>query len=99
VDARGVHLRSTLGIPTIMVPLAKITSADVIQVQAIAQYGGFGFRWGFNGRFGVILRSGEALEIHRDKGLSVVVTVDDATTAAALINGLVRQRAEAASSH
>jgi hypothetical protein len=95
VDARGVRMRSALGIPTITVPLANIESADVIDVQALAQYGGFGVRFGLNGRFGVILRSGEALEILRRNGRSVVVTVDDATTAAALINGLVKREAAA----
>ncbi|HEY1530789.1 MAG TPA: DUF1648 domain-containing protein [Galbitalea sp.] len=89
VDARGVRMRSSIGIPTITVPLSTIESASVIDVQAIAQYGGFGMRWGLNHRFGVILRSGEALEIQRRGGRSVVVTVDDATSAAALINGLV----------
>jgi len=91
VDARGVRMRSALGLPTINVPLATIESAEVIQVQALAQYGGFGVRWGLNGRFGVILRSGEALEILRHNGRSVVVTVDDATSAAALINALVKR--------
>jgi Protein of unknown function (DUF1648) len=91
VDARGVRMRSSLGIPTITVPLANIASAEVVDVQAIAQYGGFGIRWGLNGRFGVILRSGEALEVLRHNGRSVVVTVDDAASAAALINGLVQR--------
>jgi hypothetical protein len=91
VDGRGVRMRSALGVPTINVPLADIESADVIDVQALAQYGGFGVRWGLNGRFGVILRSGEALEVLRHNGRSVVVTVDDATSAAALINGLVKR--------
>jgi hypothetical protein len=95
VDARGVRMRSALGIPTITVPLANIESADVIDVQALAQYGGFGVRWGLNGRFGVILRSGQALQILRRHGRSVVVTVDDASTAAALINGLVKRESAA----
>jgi hypothetical protein len=95
VDARGVCMRSSLGIPTITVPLANIESAEVIDVQAIAQYGGFGVRWGLNGRFGVILRSGEALEVLRHNGRSVVVTVDDAASAAALINGLVKREGAA----
>jgi hypothetical protein len=95
VDSRGVRLRSSLGIPTITVPLATIESAEVIDIQAIAQYGGFGVRWGLNGRFGVILRSGEALEVLRHNGRSVVVTVDDAASAAALINGLVKREGAA----
>ncbi len=88
VDARGLTIRSVLGIPVVHVPLAQVTSADVIDVQAISQYGGWGIRIALNGRLGVIVRSGEALEVHRSKGLDVVVTVDDASTAAALLNGL-----------
>jgi len=95
VDVRGVRMRSALGVPTITVPLATIESAQVIEVQALAQYGGFGMRWGLNGRFGVILRSGEALEVLRRNGRSVVVTVDDAASAAALINGLVKRETAA----
>ena len=91
VDARGLTIRSVLGIPVVHVPLAQVTSADVIDVQAISQYGGWGIRFALNGRLGVIVRSGEALEVHRSKGLDVVVTVDDASTAAALLNGLAHR--------
>ncbi len=93
VDARGLTIRSVLGIPVVHVPLDQVTSADVIDVQAISQYGGWGIRLAFNGRLGVIVRSGEALEVHRSKGLDVVVTVDDASSAAALLNGLVQRSA------
>jgi hypothetical protein len=91
VDVRGVRIRSVLGIPVVRVPLDQVTSADVIDVQAISQYGGWGIRFALNGRIGVIVRSGEALEVHRSKGLDVVVTVDDASSAAALLNGLVQR--------
>jgi hypothetical protein len=93
VDARGVRVRSVLGFPTIAIPLDQVTSADVIEVQALAQYGGWGIRWALNRRIGVIVRSGEALEVHRAKGLDLVVTVSDAATAAALLNGLVKRNA------
>jgi hypothetical protein len=92
VDVRGVRMRSAFGIPTFTVPLAAIESAEVIEVHALAEYGGFGVRLG-SGRFGVILRSGQALQVLRRNGRSVVVTVDDATSAAALINGLVKREA------
>jgi hypothetical protein len=91
VDARGVRIRSVLGIPVVNIPLDQISSADVIDVQALSQYGGWGIRIALNGRIGVIVRSGEALEVHRRKGLDVVVTVDDASSAAALVNGLVQR--------
>jgi hypothetical protein len=91
VDDRGLRIRSVLGIPVVHVPLDQVTSADVTDVRALSQYGGWGIRFALNGRIGVILRSGEALEVHRRKGLDVVVTVDDASSAAALLNGLVKR--------
>ncbi|HEX4401249.1 MAG TPA: DUF1648 domain-containing protein [Galbitalea sp.] len=93
VDDRGLRIRSVLGIPVVHVPLDQVTSADVTDVQALSQYGGWGIRLALNGRIGVIVRSGEALEVHRRKGLDVVVTVDDASSAAALLNGLVKRSA------
>jgi Protein of unknown function (DUF1648) len=92
VDARGVIIRAALGIPLFRIPLDQIISANASDVQALAQYGGWGIRIAFNSRIGIIVRSGEALEIHRRKGLTMLVTIEDATTAAALINGLVTQR-------
>ena len=97
VDSTGVRARSSIGVPTITIRLADIVSADVLDVNSFTEYGGWGFRWGFNGRMGVIVRSGEALEIRRRRGLSFVIAIDDAVSAAALINSLVA-RTDAASS-
>jgi hypothetical protein len=92
IDSRGVRIRSAMGFPSISIPLDNITSANVVDVNALSQYGGWGVRWNLGGRLGIILRSGEALEIHRRKGLVVVITIDDATTAAGLINGLIQRQ-------
>jgi hypothetical protein len=96
IDSRGVRIRSALGIPSIGIPIDNVASATVVNVSPISEFGGYGFRWSLNGRFGIILRSGEALEIRRHNGLDVVITVDDATTAAALLNGLVARGSEVA---
>jgi Protein of unknown function (DUF1648) len=93
VDSRGVRIRSVLGFPSISIPLDNIVSADVVDVNAFSDYGGWGVRWNLGGRIGIILRSGQALEVRRRKGLVVVITVDDATSAAALVNGLVQRQA------
>ncbi|HEX4442353.1 MAG TPA: DUF1648 domain-containing protein [Galbitalea sp.] len=92
VDARGVKIRSVLGVPSITIPLDNVERAVVVDIRAFSQYGGWGVRFNLAGRIGIILRSGQALEIHRKRGLIVVITVDDATTAAALINGLVQRQ-------
>jgi hypothetical protein len=40
-------------------------------------------------RTGIVLRAGEAIEVKRTDGKTLVVTVDDALQGAALLNGLV----------
>jgi hypothetical protein len=91
VDAGGFVARSALGWPRIVIPIADIERADVIAVNPVAEYGGWGIRFGVGHRLGIILRSGEALEVVRHNGRALVVTVDDATTAAALITALQRR--------
>ena len=91
----GLLLRAAGGFPRFSVPIEEIVSASVIDVQAMNEFGGWGIRFGTGGRTGIILRSGEALEVARRSGRSLVITVDDAVTAAGLVNGLVQQRARA----
>jgi hypothetical protein len=54
-------------------------------VVPLGEFGGFGLRWGPGRRLGIITRGGEALEVQRRDGRTVVVTVDDAATAAGLL--------------
>ena len=91
----GLRVSSVLGLPRFSVPTREIVEARVVQVAALAQYGGWGLRGGPGRRTGVILRSGEALEVQRRSGRTLVVTVGDARTAAALLNGLVERDAPA----
>jgi hypothetical protein len=97
VDARGVRVRSLVGVPTFHIPLADIRSAGVVEVHPLTDFGGWGVRVGLNGRLGIVMRTGEALEVIKTSGRSIVVTVDDAASAAALLNGLVKQQAPAVS--
>lgn len=89
VDNSGVVVRSFAGFPRFRLRLADIESATVPVVNPLMEFGGWGIRYGAGRRVGVILTSGDALEVHRTNGSSVVVTVDDAVGAASLINGLV----------
>lgn len=91
VSAEGLVVRSALGIPRFTVPISDIDTATVTDVQPVRDFGGWGLRWGGPGRFGIVTRSGEALEVRRNNGKSFIVTVDDAETAAALLNSLVRR--------
>lgn len=89
VDASGLVVRSLLGFRMLRVRLADVVSAASVEVDPLAEFGGWGIRFDSRGRRGVILSAGPALQVERRAGGAVVVTVEDAHTAAALLNGLV----------
>ena len=89
VDNAGVVVRSFMGFPRFRLRLADIESASVPVVNPLVEFGGWGIRFGAGRRVGIILGGGDALEVHRTNGSSLVVTVGDAVGAASLINGLV----------
>lgn len=84
VDAAGLHVRSGLGVPRFFVHIDAVQSASAVHVTPVGDFGGWGFRWAA-GRFGVVLRAGDAIEVVRTNGKKFVVTVDDAGTAASLL--------------
>jgi hypothetical protein len=88
IDARGFMASSVIGFPRFTIPLEQVASAAQIDVRAGRDFGGWGVRWGGRRRFGVITRSGEALEVRRKDGRAVVVTVSQAESGAALLNSL-----------
>ena len=59
------------------------------RVDPAAEFGGWGFRLGLDGRFGIVLHAGEAIQVERRHGRPLVVTVDDAQTGAGLLAALV----------
>ena len=75
------------GIPVRRIRIAKISSARAIELEP-AEWGGWGWRASPNGS-AIVLRRGEALELTFLGGRRFAVTVDDAATGAALLNGLV----------
>lgn len=92
VDHRGLTVTFTaLGWPRIRIALDKIESAVAEDVSP-AQFGGWGYRI-VPGASGVVLRSGPALIVTRTSGRRFVVTVDDAETAARVLNGLRARKA------
>lgn len=93
VTERGFVARSLLGLPRFTVPIRDVASAAVITVNPMRSFGGWGVRWGGPGRWGIVTRSGEALEITRRNGRALVVTVDGAEKAAALLNTLAAREA------
>ncbi|QCB94049.1 DUF1648 domain-containing protein [Cellulomonas shaoxiangyii] len=96
VDAHGLTARSALGWPALHVPLEEVEAARVVDVHPLRDFGGWGYRISLGGRVGVVLRRGEAVEVHRSGDRVVVVTVDDAATGAALLNTLADRSRSAA---
>ena len=96
VDGRGLVARSPLGWPTVHVPLDEVVAARAVAVDPLGEFGGWGYRVGQDGRVGVVLRRGEAIEVERTGGRVNVVTVDDAARAASLLNTLADRARSAA---
>ena len=90
IDDRGARARALFGVPRFSIPLSAVSGAQQVEVHAM-KFGGWGIRVDAQGRWGVIIRSGDAIEIVRRDKAPFVITVDDAATGAALLNGLARR--------
>ena len=88
VDAAGLRV-SSAGFTWSKVPLERVASADTTTVRPMRDFGGWGWRIGMDGRRGYVTRGGEALVVRRLGEADVLVTVDDADEAAAVLNTLV----------
>lgn len=84
-DHRGFIARGVLGWPRKHIAAEDIRSVQVVDVNPSRDFGGWGWRWAGNGRSGIILRAGEAIEVTRRNGRRFVVTVDDAKTGAGVL--------------
>jgi hypothetical protein len=84
-DERGLTVRGALGWPLFRVPASEIQSAGALRIDAMGEFAGWGIRFGRGRRVGIVTRSGEALEVQRRDGRALVVTVDDAATAAGVL--------------
>lgn len=91
-DRRGLTVRSALGWPRTTIPVHEITDVAIVEVQPMAEFGGWGWRHGVDGRSGVVVRTGAAIQVTRANGKRFVVTVDDAATGAAVLQGVRTSR-------
>lgn len=91
VSASGLDARSPFGWPRLRVPLDEVVSARAGTVSPLKEFGGWGYRVALDGRTGFVLRAGDAIVVERTAGRTSVVTVDDAATAAALLNSLAER--------
>ncbi|AYF96967.1 DUF1648 domain-containing protein [Protaetiibacter intestinalis] len=86
VDAGGLTVRSApFGWPRVRIPVDEVAAVTTGHVEPLSDFGGWGWRWAPGGGFGVVSRSGEAIQVTRRDGRRFVVTVDDAETGAALL--------------
>ena len=88
-DDSGLTVRSAAGWPRFHTPAAQIAQASTTNVRVLGEFGGWGIRFGRGRRLGIVMRSGEALEVQNRNGSALVVTVDDAGTAARLLSAVV----------
>ncbi|MEU8787071.1 DUF1648 domain-containing protein [Streptomyces sp. NPDC048637] len=88
VDRRGLALSPTL-LPGRFrlrrIPVDRIAEARSRRISCFAEFGGWGYRIR-SGASGLVLRSGEGIVVRLTNGREFAVTVDDAATAAALLN-------------
>lgn len=85
VNADGLRVRSIAGWPRWNIPASQIADARVVQVDPMGEFGGWGVRIAVDGRRGIVLRTGEGLQVTRRDGRVLVITIDDARTAAAVL--------------
>jgi hypothetical protein len=89
VDHSGLTVASPAGLPRIHIPLERISTAEVTEVNPMGEFGGWGWRLGLGGGgWAVCLRAGEGIRITRTNGKPFTVTVDDAAMAVSLLEGL-----------
>ncbi|KKI16972.1 MULTISPECIES: DUF1648 domain-containing protein [unclassified Leucobacter] len=89
IDAAGLEARSVLGWPVVRVRAADIDRVAASEINPLAEFGGWGFRW-MPGRFGVVLRTGPGIVVTRRSGSIFGITVDDAETGAAVLAAAAR---------
>ena len=85
INDDGLRVRSVAGWPRWNIPASEVTGVRVVDVNPMGDFGGWGLRIAVDGRMGVVLRTGEALQVTRKAGRVFIVTIDDATIAAAVL--------------
>lgn len=90
-NASGLRVRSIVGWPQWSIPASEITDVQVVHVNPMGDFGGWGVRFAVDGRMGVVLRTGEALQVTRTTGRVFVITLDDAGTAASVLLTAIKE--------
>lgn len=91
IDDMGLSAR-VLGLRILHVPVTQVAEASVIDVDPFWEFGGWGLRVGAGGRVGLVTRKGPALSVRRGDDSEIVITLEAADTAAAILNSLADTR-------
>jgi hypothetical protein len=78
IDQRGLRVRSALGWPRATIAPDQIDSVSVVTINPLGEFGGYGWRWAPDGRSGIVLSQGDAIEVKRTNGKRFIVTMHDA---------------------
>lgn len=89
INRAGLRVRSVAGWPRWSIRADQIATVKAVDVNPMGEFGGWGLRIAVDGGMGVVLRNGEGLQVTRRNGRVFVVTIDDATTAAAVLTAAV----------
>lgn len=88
INGAGFSVKSAGGWPKFVIPTSEIESVEVVHVNPLGEFGGWGWRLSPTHGQGIVMRTGEGLRITRTDGRKFTLTIDDAATAAALLQGI-----------
>ena len=94
VDARGLSVRSMLGVPRFRVAPQEVASVAVVDARSLGMAGSWGIRI-LPSRVTIVMRSTTGIRVTRRDGRMLFVTVDDAATGAALLEALAARAEDA----
>ena len=87
VDAEGLTVAARFGWPKKTILATQVEEATVVEVHPLQEFGGWGYRIGFGGAAGIVMRSGPGISVLYGNGETLVVTVNEgASLAAATLN-------------
>lgn len=89
VTPEGFSARALLGWPRIRIPLDEVESVRAVDISPFGEFGGWGWRIAVDGRTGIVMRRGSAIEVSRRGRRPFIVTIDGAEEAAALLQAYV----------
>lgn len=87
VDARGLSVRSVFGLPRFHIVAQEVRSVAVVNARSLGLRGSWGIRIRPS-LVSVIMQPTTGIQVTRQDGRKLFVTVDDATTGAALLETL-----------